>query len=235
MGVGRATVCSVAGGDPLITLLEEHLVASLLKQARLEDRLTGAEAWSVDLDEGVLVVGDARFPADVLGVESRPAGAFAWAWAVEDLPAERVASAPTVRTIGAQRGVPELVTPAVPLEAMDAQLAGIAAAGLANADAFWIGDHDDGSVLFLVRDEHLRARPWPLAALPTIVAGVVESGLPVDHRRTIDAFAARPPHGLLAERQGARATFSGVDGEVTVELGEDGRIAGVRAELAGGD
>ena len=227
----RATVCRVAGDDPLITLLEEHLVASLLKQARLEQRLAGAAEWSVDLDDGVLAVGDARFPADVLGVESRPAGAFAWAWAVEDLPSQHVASAPTVRTIGAERGVPELVTPAVPLDAMDAQLAGIAASGLANADAYWIGDHDEGSVLFLVRDEHLRARPWPLVALPTIVAGVVESGLPLDQRRTIDAFAARPPHGLLAEHEGPRTTFTGVDGAVTVEFGAGDRIAGVRAEL----
>ena len=205
----------------------------MLKQARLEQRLAGADEWSVDLDDGVLAVGDARFPADVLGVESRPAGAFAWAWAVEDLPPERTPSAPTVRTIGAERGVPELVTPAVPLDAMDAELAGIAASGLANADAFWIGDHDAGSVLFLVRDEHLRARPWPLAALPAIVTGLVESGLPIDQRRTIGAFAARPPHGLLAEREGLTLTFSSVDGSVAVEFDADERIAGVRAELEG--
>jgi len=219
-----------AAGDPYLLLLEQHLIVSMLKQARLEEHLFGAEQWSLDLTAGTLTLGERPVPADLLGLESPAQEAFFWAWGIAGVPPERRASADTVRSIGAERGIPHLTTPAVETDVMSGRMAGILASGLANADAFWSGEVEQGSVVLLVRDPDLRARPWPLPALPRILGAVAESGLPVDHRRTLSAFTSRPPHGFAATAgDDGTVTVTGPGGSVTVVFDdESGRMVQAR-------
>jgi hypothetical protein len=151
------------------------------------------------------------------------------------VPPERIRSADTIRAIGERRGIAPLTAPSVSLDGLTAQLAGIAASGLTNADAFWIGDLEQGSVLLLVRDDALRARPWPLQALPRILGGIAESGLPVDHGRTLRAFTDRPPHGFAStvSPEGI-VTVTAPAGTVDVLFDDQGRWSEVRLEEADG-
>ncbi len=224
------TVCPVPLSDGLTALLEEHVVASLLKQARLEPLLAGASSWSIDLDAGVLTIGEHRFAPDVLGSESR-SGAFLWAWANPTLPAEHAASAKAVFRAGRERGVPELTHAQVETQLLDAQVAGLVASGIADADAAWTGDAGEAGVAVLLRDAALRAQPLPLEALPRIVAVVAETELPIDPARALRALAARPPHGLTAEADGDDLVVTAGGTSVRVGFDEQGRVAalGLRA------
>jgi hypothetical protein len=208
----------------LAALVEEHVVASLLKQARLEPLFAGFDSWSVDLDAAVLGIGDLRFRPDVLGSQSRN-GACLWAWANPTLPAEHAPSAKAVYRAGRERAVPELTHAQVETDLMDATVAGLVASGLTGADAAWVGDAGEAGIAFLLRDEAVRAQRLPLEALGGILEALGSSGYPLDPHRAFRALGDRPPDGLTAEPAPDGFTLRAGPESARVVFDDAGRVA----------
>ncbi len=217
--------------DPLALLLEEHVIATLLGQLRLEAFVGADTEWSITPQTGEVTLGGHRFPLDAVGVETAADASFVWAWADEGFTDEQVVSAMAVQAIGARRGIAELVTEQVPLDQLDGQLAGLLAAGVAQADAYLLGEQEGITIVLLLRDPALAAQPLPPTALVSAMNVLLEGDMPLDHHRAVRRFADRLPEGFSARVEESRVVLRGPDQEVTAEFDELGRIARVDGQM----
>jgi len=214
--------------DPLALLLEEHLLAALLGQMRLEAQLGEEFDWSLDGTANRVTVGPFGDAIDVVGTE-RPGedGGFVWAWADNGLPDAQVASSVALQAIGARRGVAELVTEQLPPGTLDADLIGLLASGVTGADGYFVGEVEDLHVVLLLRDDRLRTQPLPPGALNAALDVLASSELPLDHRRAVRSFLARAPQDVDGEigTSGARVRLPGGQVVLVAFDPERGRIA----------
>jgi hypothetical protein len=209
-------------------LLETHLIASLLKQERLQDALGDRAGWAADLEAGTLRIADLELAADVIGTESIPGRTFVWGWANPSIPRSETADA--LRRLGAARGIAELTDDREqPVEAIDAGVASIVASGVEDLDGYFLGVDRDRAIAFAIRDAGLRARPVPVLRLASAVlevASVVELG----HRRAFAHYLARPLPEVPAAVEGGRAVLRGHDATAAVAFDREGRVADVRLQ-----
>lgn len=215
----------------LAALLERTLVIALVRQARLQ-RLLGDEdhGWSSDLSENRLRLGPgAVYEIDVLGTQSRNNDTFVWAWSNPSFSERQRMSSLMLRKVGREQRIPELVEDGeVPLDRMEASLACLLGVGVADADAYFVGEHDGGAIAFLIHDEALRSEPYHVLDLAFAMHRVI--GAPVGHRRAVETFAAAPFDGFTAEVGDPTIVFSHRDGHVEMDFDELGRLTDLRVE-----
>ena len=215
-------------GAAVTELLQEHVVASVLKQMRLKATLGESFPWHVDHDAGTLHTGHLSCPADVVGTESAATDTFLWGWA--DPGAPSAAASERVRRLGVERGIDELTSDgAHPLETMDAGLASLIATGVAELEGYFIAMIDDGSISFALRSEELRGRPISLFRLPSSFFEVAAM-LPFSHRRAFAHYLARPLPEVPAAIDDGRAVLRGAEGTAAVSFDREGRVAEIRVE-----
>jgi hypothetical protein len=171
-------------------LLEQYGAYGLEKQQALAEFL-GHHNWSVDLAAGTVDFEERRvFPIQVIGTESSAEGTWLWAWAntASNIPFPLLSSARMLRAYGERHGVREFVEPELRAQAIDAHVVGLVAAGVADADAYYLGHYPGGAVLFLVSAPQLRALLTPSVLRMTTVFTTFISTWTV--RNQLRAFAA---------------------------------------------
>lgn len=214
---------------PLVALLEQHVVEAMRRQMRLQ-RLVGdgPEAWSLDLRSGVLEIAPGwRFGVDVLGTESHSDDTFVWAWDNPSFRADQTRSARALREVGTERPIPELVQDgAIPLNRMEASLACLLGVGVADADGYFVGAHDEGAIGFLLHGGRLRDAPFERTDLPFALTRV--AGAPVSHRNAIEAFARSPAGGYEVELERWSIAFRRDEDRIEVDFDDYGRLADMR-------
>jgi len=213
----------------LVALLEERFVETMVRQMRLQ-RLVGdtPPQWSLDLRRGVLEIAPGwRFGVDVLGTESRNDDTFVWAWDNPSFRRDQTRSARALREVGAQRSIPELVQHgALPLDRMEASLACLLGVGVTDADAYFVGERDEGDMGFLLHGGRLRDAPFDRTDLPFALTRV--AAMPVSHRNAIEAFARSPSGGYEVELERWSIAFRRDDDRIEVEFDDYGRLADMR-------
>jgi hypothetical protein len=212
-------------------LIEEHVVASLLKQERLHATLGGRHRFSMDLEEGWFEAGSLRVAADVVGTQSLVTGTFVWGWANPSTPDAPAAEA--VRQIGAERGIDTLTSDdELPEQTMHAGAAALIASGVAGLDGYYLARTPERALAFGLRSSELRRRPIPVAQLPSALLEAA-SVLEFSARRTFAHYLARPLPEVPAAIEAGRAVLRGADGAVSVSFDRDGRLGEIRADLPG--
>jgi uncharacterized protein DUF6882 len=202
--------------------VEDHVVASACKQARLASILGEDESWTADIDTGVLTIGPYTFSAEVAG--SAAQGTFLWGWDHPSVPPERASLARRIHSRAA--GVPELSEAEVVL---DPVAAAIVSVGLADADAWWFGEAGEATVLFLIADEQLARVPYTLFPLPLLISELT-GALAFDHRRAFERFAAAPLPGIEVVSEGDGMRLCCGEDRVSVRFDDLGRITELTAE-----
>jgi hypothetical protein len=202
---------------PLVTeLLQEHVVAAMIKQARLRDSVDeSAQGWSVDVAEGRLELGSRVFGAELIGLEQGD-GAFHWGWEDPGFGDEIVGRALALRDLG------------LPTEQLDAFTAAVITVGVAGLDAYYLAPYEEGGVLVLgIRDDNLRVGPPAASVLASTLTNLLADAPSFDHRRAFAHYLARPLPAVRAQVDGGSVVLHAADGDVTVRFGGDGRVAAI--------
>lgn len=219
--------------DPqLARLVEEHVVAAALKEARIEAIARDGE-WSADLDEGTLTVGGRTYAAELLGTQSAGDDTFLWGWEHPSAPEHRRGLARTVRDAGERLEVPALLELNPSVEVVDVMVAAVLGTGLAEGDAWWLAPNGPAIAALLVRDDALAAEPWSLVALPRLLVELTQA-LQFDAGRALAAFGRAPLPGIVptTDETGAHVLGIGAD-HARIEVDEHGRIGAVELRIAG--
>jgi hypothetical protein len=198
----------------------------MLKQLALQD-VIGDSGWRVDLQEGGIWFGDdGPHPIQLLGTEGFGDQTWFWAWANSgsDLPAEVIRASERLRGIGAERKIPELITPKMPLRQADGHMLSIVACGLLQGASYYRGPYEGGAAFFLLPDFPPPARvdASPLRLIRAVTMAI--SSYPLDHGAVIAGLAADLALPLR-ERPGAVNVTAANGEEIELELDKMGRIA----------
>lgn len=211
-------------------LLEEHVVASVLKQMRLEAVVGEGFPWEVEA--GTLRLAHLRCPEDVICTEWADTETLLWGWVEPGAPAAR--SAERMRRLGEERGLGSLTTDGeLSLDEMDAGMASLIALGVADADGYFIAESAEGTVSLALRSDELRGRPVPLIPLARSFLEVA-SMLAFGHRRAFAHYLARPLPEVPAAVENGRAVLRGADGRAVVSFDREGRVDVIRVEVPPG-
>ena len=221
--------------DPLTALLEETLVEGFVKAKRAERILAPVEAWSCDLREGLLRLGEHPFRVDVLGTESYNNDTFVSGWTNPSFEDRHVRSSDLLRRYGAMHGIPELTDDEeISIDRLNGDVIGvIAVALLTGCEAHHVAMHDEGAIAFALHGPPLHDAPLTASDLAFALNAVATFAYPFDHRRAIDAFAGAPLPGITATAVSNTVTFAAAGAAVVVSFDAHGRIEGVESALPG--
>lgn len=206
-------------GGALTELLQEHVIAALLKQERFHAAIGEVERWEADVEAGTLRLDDRTYDVGVVGTESLKARTFVWG-----------AGAGALRRLGEERGVAELLDDReIPVATLSAGTAAMIALGVADLDAYFLGVAGERGVAFTIRDAALRSAPVPLEHLPSSFLEVAEVAA-FSHRRAFAHYCARPLPEVPATVEGGRAVLRAPDATLSVAFDREGRAADFRLE-----
>lgn len=215
-------------GASFTELVEQHAVAALVRTMRLERLVEEEPAWHVDLDAGWLRIGGERFRVDVVGTESHTVGTFVWAWADPSFSDAQTVSAARLRTLGARWGVEELLRDdGIPLDRVSGETAAMVASEEMSADGYFVAEHAEGAVAFLLRSRRLRAEPFAGTDLPFVLGRLTAGRPPFDVGRALMAFAEHSPDGCTAELGRREVVLRMAGGSLRVELDRRGRVKAI--------
>lgn len=237
------------GGDP-VTQLVDHIVILSMETQKAFAEVYGGFDWRVDLTEPAVFWFETEprtiFQPRFIGSTSGISNTWLWGWEnINGFPDDVVATAISVRDIGAHLEATELTTAKLDLGAAERAAAGLssrdnadydyvlAALALApiQAPVYYRGPTGEGSYAWFLIDNDeafTLAAPTPLTTVSAIM-DAVSSGMVGNGRLAIEKYAERRGGIALAEGDG------GVDlvmdaGKVHVDFDDQGRIAGVAAE-----
>ncbi|MFC1464829.1 MAG: DUF6882 domain-containing protein [Candidatus Brachytrichaceae bacterium NZ_4S206] len=151
-------------------LFTKHGAASFDKQIYL-DAMLGKSSWAFDLNSGVLAFRrpheeDLQLNVQVLGTESEDSHTWLWGWAnPSGIPDALLKSANELKAFGATAGVPELVTPELPITPeMNPLRIAMIGCGVQRAGCFFRAPYPRGALYLLIKDPRYKrsvTRPIP--------------------------------------------------------------------------
>lgn len=219
--------------DAVSDLLMEHGLTALDKQLHLED-LVGEASWLLDQDAGTITFGGERTcAAQVLGTQSDVTGTWQWAWANPSVPERVTRDAVLMRAFGEKHGIEEFTRAQIPVSpTVSGHTLALVACQLVDADAFYPGPYEGGSVFVMVRwpdDAPRQANGDLLRALRTLSGSIM--GLPVPLRReAVEAYLHWV--GLATEARGRDLLGNDAAGEsLTVGFDHLGRVSSLSSTL----
>ncbi len=237
-GLGPSPLNSVfdGPGDAVVQiedLLERHGAFALEKQDALADFL-GEHDWWLDLPAGTVDFGQGRvYPIQLIGTESNADHTWLWAWANKEtkIPEPLLRSATRLREFGVQEQVQALVEPELTLDSVDSHTLGLVAAGITGADAYYLGHHDRGAVLFLVSASELQsALKQSVLHMTTIFTTFISSWSVASHQRAFVAYARAK--GCRVTLNGSRvACVSAIGEEIYGDFNEAGRLISLNTSM----
>lgn len=216
-----------ADRDPVFDVVGDFVLAAQIKQHRLS-RLFGDEhEWSLDVDAGVWRIGRYEGRLDVLGTVGAN-DTFLWAWVNPTFSDATRLTSMMLRRVGHQWEMPALVHDGeIPVAVVDGHVAGIIGVGIGEADGYYLGHHDDGAVVFLLRHHALRHEPCRIEDVLPVLNMLAAGEFPVEPRAALQALADEPPPGLIVEVGDRGAALTAPGGRALVELDRRGRVGKV--------
>lgn len=209
-------------------LFHRYAAASFEKQLRLNE-LAGECDWNVNLDTGVLSLGDRyHFPIQLLGTESAQSGTWLWAWANPSIENPAVLSAARrLQEYGDQHGVPEFVEDQFPLDHAGGHSLGLTASGILQADAYYLGHYGGGAALMLLDAPEVGEVGDDSALRMVQVFTQFISSFPCDHRPALLAYAQEKGYAVQEGEDGLQATNA--RGGLRARFDTNGRLEELRA------
>lgn len=213
-------------------LLERHGAYSLERQDALSEFL-GEHRWDVDVPAGTVDFGAGRvYPIQLIGTESAADGSWLWAWAntSSNLPPRLLESARRIRQVGEQLQVPELLEAHLGAGTFDPHVLGLIASGLMSADAYYLGHHGGGAVLFLIEGAPLKPLLKPsVLRMNTFFMTFVSSYEVPSAQRALVAYAEAK--GCRIQATGSRVDCTDLAGDrLTADFDELGRLVRLSAD-----
>ena len=215
----------------LVELAGQSLFSHVQAESDLADR-TGGAGCSVDMSVPAITFhapeGDSTFPVQLIGSISKSAGTWMWGWHnVNQFPAEALALAERVRSVGSDLGVSELTTPVVTLSETPSLLLQLAAESIGSANHWISVDAGNGLTVVLAVDAGQLPAPDADRLISTVMRGI-DLQVVEDHRSALVAYAERI--GLVIEpvegsERGMRLRNN--HGGIDVDFDTEGRMTSI--------
>ncbi len=192
--------------DTFQKLLSEHIAFSIAKQQAL-GKLLGEHTWGVDLNKGVVDFGEERiFPIQMLGTESHLSKTWLWAWAntESNIPPDILNSANKLKEIDLEI----FKKSESPIEETTAHQLCMIASGVCNADAYYLGGYEGGTVAFLVYDTFLQKIPEMTPQERALVITSVLQSFETNHRLMVESFLKNLGCEMIETDTGVKGMFA---------------------------
>jgi hypothetical protein len=184
-------------------LFERHVASSFDKQMFLAE-VIGEAGWSFDPLRGTISFGQQMtWRVQVLGSVSARTGLWRWSWADNKgrTPQALLKVARSMRRLGEQLQIPELLHPLVARGEATGTVMAMTASGVFNAQAFYRAPFPRGAVYMLIGDfKFPENRATPAVRIPTVLPHVLSRYTPLDHRQALMGYLEY--YGLKGDPQG---------------------------------
>ncbi|MGZ7031952.1 MAG: DUF6882 domain-containing protein [Thermoanaerobaculia bacterium] len=191
----QAQKTTTAAGAARRTSLEELLVLNGGIAAERQNQFVadlGDPPWHYEMDTGVLTFDEKRhYHAQVIGSYAAEDGTWMWAWAnrQSNIPAAVLVAAERLRREGETRNIDSFKSPLFKIPREQVPALALAAAGVVDAKAFYLGANAGQIVVFLIDDKKVPALPEPEAVHVINTFNALILSFPIiDHRRAYEAY-----------------------------------------------
>lgn len=124
-------------GDSFKTVLSKYGALALDKQENLSE-LIGDVQGKLDLDEGILIFDDIKFPIQVLGFYNDELKQWSWAWDSEEIfGADLIDAAAEIKQAGIDAGIPEFSSAIIQADFNACHTLSMATIGILDFDAYY--------------------------------------------------------------------------------------------------
>lgn len=175
--------------------IEEFLVLNGGITAERQNQFMSALAaspWHYDMDTGLLSFDEKhRYHAQIIGSYADEDSTWMWAWANREsnIPASLLVAAERLRRQGETSDVEAFKAPLLKVPRARVPEIAMAAAGLVDAKAFYLGTSPGQLVVFLIDDAKVPPLPEPDAVHVINTFNALVSSFPInDHRRAYEAY-----------------------------------------------
>lgn len=135
-------------GDSFKTVLSKYGALALDKQENLSE-LIGDVQGKLDLDEGILIFDDIKFPIQVLGFYNDELKQWSWAWDSEEIfGADLIEAAAEMKQAGIDAGIPEFSSAIIQADFNACHTLAMATIGILDFDAYY-AVNEDGLDIFV--------------------------------------------------------------------------------------
>lgn len=135
-------------GDSFKTVLSKYGALALDKQENLSE-LIGDVQGKLDLDEGILIFDDIKFPIQVLGFYNDELKQWSWAWDSEEIfGADLIEAAAEIKQAGIDAGIPEFSSAIIQADFNACHTLAMATIGILDFDAYY-AVNEDGLDIFV--------------------------------------------------------------------------------------
>lgn len=135
-------------GDSFKTVLSKYGALALDKQENLSE-LIGDVKGKLDLDEGILIFDDIKFPIQVLGFYNDELKQWSWAWDSEEIfGADLIEAAAEMKQAGIDAGIPEFSSAIIQADFNACHTLAMATIGILDFDAYY-AVNEDGLDIFV--------------------------------------------------------------------------------------
>ena len=235
----------------MTTLLEQYAALALDKQTILNRITDTAAAWRVDLESGILTLGDDTFTVRCLGSYAYQSSSWLWLWANQHLKmrADEADSARILReyaaahpaTANRSRSTPLFQHPAdstllaqerFTFDAAELHNLAAVACGLTGADAYYLGDYGDGIALLAIHDPRVAAAWWEDDS-PARILSIIPQTInlfDLNHQNAVRAYLLAKGYQLNEDAQHIRAQRA--DSQITATFDDMQRLSNLSGNVS---
>jgi hypothetical protein len=203
---------------------DTYAAATYDKQLFLNEIIDGADA-AFDLRSGIVDFGKHCWRCQVMGIQPDDTGRFRWIWSVDqtEIPDHLQKWAHSVREIGVRDSITELMEGKPSDPDVEGHFLSVMATGICQANAYFCGEYQAGTVFLLIRDAQYPVSSTPplqrfLSALPKAL-----QQYPVtNHRRAVTGLARFL--GLNVDGDANRILIDDGDEQIITTFDDDKRL-----------
>jgi hypothetical protein len=187
-----------------LSLFHRHVAFSFDKQLQLAD-LIGELNWSFNKPSGVLSFGDRfQWHVEILGTEAYDQDTWLWAWANQgsNIPAKLLEGSLTMKALGEEQRISELVTPELSLGDLNGHMLCLIASGVCQANAYYRGPYTGGAAFFMIKDAKFpKPDVVPLARILSVFPQLISALEIPNHRLAFMGYLE--DYGLVGKDEGS--------------------------------
>ena len=210
---------------------DTYAAATYDKQMLLNEIIDGADA-AFDLRSGVVNFGRHEWKCQVLGIQPDDSGRFRWIWSIDqtEIPHHLLKWAQSVREVGVRDDITELMEGEPTDPDVDGHFLSVMATGICQANAYFCGDYQDGTVFLLIRDARYPVSSQrPLERFVSTLPKAVQHFPITNHRRAVTGLARFL--GLNVDKEDDRILVNDGSGQVVTIFDEDKRLLNLSSIL----
>lgn len=139
-------------------LFEKYCGISFEKQIDFSAFLADYDTMNVDMQEGTIQFGEDVFSIQIIGTFAYEPESWLWAWGNEqsNISKELLEQAMSLKKYGEENNIEFLTSPSFEMPQHDMHFIGIIAAGMFNADAYYMADYGQGNMLITLTDDRIK-------------------------------------------------------------------------------